>query len=112
MECPITLMESGAFQELTGNTPGAAQNCLAATFHSTDLPAFAQRPPARRWQMGLRVKAPGWAVAGQDHRDRRKPGAASQRLCHTPRALFLLQEVHKTAPTRLNIISTSLHGEF
>lgn len=35
---PIILMGVGAFQELTGNTPGAAQNCPSLyPFTPTDL---------------------------------------------------------------------------
>ena len=81
-------------------------------FQSTDLPAFAQRPPARRWcRWGSESRPQGglWQA-----RVTETGGSLELPLkgCAIPRALFLLQEVHKTVSTRLNIISTSLHDEF
>ena len=109
---PIILMELGTFQELTGNTPGAAKNCLAATLPQHRSASICPGAPSQKVvQIGLRVKAPGWAVQARVTETGRKP-RAPLKGCATPQALFLLQEVHKTVSMRLNIVSAGLPGEF
>ena len=107
---PIILMGIGSFSgtqrrhtrsspELSGCHPSRAQICQ-------HLPRGPQ-PEGGAQSQGARV---GCGRPGSQ-----RQGASLELLlkgCAIPRALFLLQEVHKTVSTHLNIISTSLHGEF